>query len=272
MKSYAFSALLASCLAIPFSTAHAQDKEEPKADQKANILESGSFEWPPVGTRKLRSAGADVSKAGMNAEWTRFRDAAGGEGGEVVLGLTNELFHSGRQCMFVEFNKATKQRMAAELASDLVPVVPGKEYRVSIWGRMDAKRPLTLAGRVPHLRLRVDWFQADRETQTGDVTWKIQPMPGPQKRPPLFVTSKWNPYWADVKAPLDAAFIKVTWTWETPPKEGETDGVIYFDDVSIEGDPVPKPDPFAETEEEKDQPEEAPAEDAAAPEAPKDPK
>ena len=73
-------------------------------------------------------------------------------------------------------------------------------------------------------------------------------MPGSPKRPPLFVVGKWRQYWGDFRAPLDAAFIKITWSWETPIQEGETDGVIFFDDAVLEGNPAPRPDPFAEME------------------------
>lgn len=225
-------------------------------------LESGSFEWPPVVARKLRTEGADISKSAMNIEWIRFKDKPDPEGGRLLFGLTNEIFRSGRQCLFVEFDKVTKPMVVAELSSTLLPVVPGEPYRVAIWGRMDKKRPITLDQRLPYLKLRVDWFKIDEENeeaQTGEVVWKAQPIPGPLRRPPLFVSTRWSEYWADVKAPDDAHFIKITWTWETSPHEGETNGVIYFDDAVLVGKAAPRVNPLDEIEMEEKQAEEAAA-------------
>ncbi len=204
------------------------------------LLESGSFEWPPVSSRKPRSNGADVSKSAMNADWITFTDKPDAEGGQLILGLTNEISRTGRQCIYVEFNKLTKPLVSTQLSSNFIPVFPGKPYHVAIWGRISKKQPLTLDQRVPYLKLRIDWFMADKEEQTGEVIWKVQPIPGSKLRKPLFTSAQWNEYFADVKSPADAAFIKVTWFWDTPPQEGETNGVIYFDDAVIEGDAPPK--------------------------------
>ena len=204
------------------------------------LLESGSFEWPPVTRRKPRSEGADVSKSAMNAEWITFTDKADAEGGRLILGLTNEISRTGRQCMYVEFNKLTKTLVSTQLSSDFIPVFPGKPYRVFIWGRVAKKEPVALDQRLPYLKLRIDWFMADKEEQTGEVVWKVQPIPGSKLRKPVFTAAQWSEYFANVKSPDDAAFIKVTWFWDTPPQEGETNGVIFFDDAGITGEAPPK--------------------------------
>ena len=74
----------------------------------------------------------------------------------------------------------------------------------------------------------MDWFKADKEEQTGDVVWRVQPIPGSPNLKPLFTAGKWTEFYADVKSPEEAAFVRITWYWETPPKEGMTDGVIVL--------------------------------------------
>jgi hypothetical protein len=263
MKTPGYRVLLALCVAAPVL---------PAAAETQSLLESGGFEWPAVLAPRSLSEGADISKSAMNAEWVRFKDKPDADGGQLVLGLTNEIARSGRQCLYVEFNKLTKPKVSAELGSDFIPVKAGKSYRVAIWGRIDKKRPITLAQRLPFLKLRVDWFKVDEEgdmAQVGDVVWKVQPIPGPLKRPPLFIAGDWRQFFADMTAPVDATFIKMTWSWETPIQEGETNGVIFFDDASLEGEPGPKP-PEEELEEYDEKPvTDAPAAPADKPEQPK---
>ena len=223
----------------------------PARAEPQQLLESGSFEWPPVVARRTRADGADLSKSAMNAEWLVFKDKPDAEGGQLQFGLTNQLARTGRQCMFVEFNKLTKPQASAELSSDLLPILPNQPYHIAIWGRIEKERPLTLAERTPYLKLRVDWFKADQEEQTGDVVWKVQPIPGPKKRKPLFTTTEWKEFFANVKSPEDAGFIKITWYLETSNEEGETDGVIYFDDAAIIGESGPKEDPLDTIEKEE---------------------
>jgi hypothetical protein len=224
---------------VPDKPANAKKVEPSPEELMEEILESGSFEIPPVTSRKPRSIGGDPSKSGIG-EWVTFQDKPDPEGGQVIMGLTNEISRSLRQSIFVEFNKLTKPLVSAQMSSEFIEILPAKKYKVSIWGRMDKKRPITLAQRLPYLRLRVDWFQEDKMTQTGNVVLKSQSIPGPKTRPPLFVSDKWKEYWAWVDSPDDAKYIKITWSWETPPQEGQTDGVIYFDDASLRGEPAPK--------------------------------
>jgi hypothetical protein len=149
--------------------------------------------------------------------------------------------------------------------SDLIPVKPGMPYRVSIWGRIDRKHPITLDQRVPVLRVQVDFFGEDKETQAGETNQKVQPIPGTLNRPPLFSSEKWGEFAADFKAPEDAHFLKLAWIWSTTADAGETNGTIFFDDATIEGEKV-------EPAEEPTEPEVKPAvpvAPGAAPAAPK---
>ncbi|MEK0449763.1 MAG: hypothetical protein RL088_2031 [Verrucomicrobiota bacterium] len=230
--------------------------------ERQQLLESGSFEWPPVSRKKSLAEGADVSKSAMNADWYTFKDSTKDVGGKLTLGLTNEIFRTGRQCMFVQFENLTRPLAVAKLASDFVSIKPGETYHVSIWGRIDRKNPVTLDQRVPLLKLQVDWFMADREEQTGETQFRVQPIPGSANRPAMFVSAKWNEFFVDMKAPDDAAYMRVTWTWETGPHAGETNGTAYFDDATIIGIPGPKEDPFA------DEPEMAEETPVVAPVAP----
>jgi hypothetical protein len=218
------------------------------------LLESGGFEWPPVSNRKARSEGGDLIKSAMNANWVTFRDVADGKEGKLVLGLTNEISLRGRQAMFVHFDKVKARSAVATLSSDLISVLPEKTYRIGIWGRLDKTDPIALDTRRPYLRLRVDWFKpgVDEDTgeeameQTGEPEFRSQVIPGALNREPFFSSKRWTQFATEMEAPADAKFVKITWTWETTPQDGETNGLIYFDDATIEGPAGPKVDPFAD--------------------------
>jgi len=204
------------------------------------LLESGSFEMPPVTKRKPRSKGADLVKFSASSDWVKFTDQEDAkEGGKLILGVTNEVSRTGRQSIFVHFDGVTRPNATAQLSSSLISIRSGKPYHFAIYGRVDKDNPLTKDQRLPYLKLRIDWFMADKEEQTGEVEWRVQPMPGSKNRKPLFVMGKWTEYFADVVSPEGAAFAKVTWFWETTPEVGSTEGVIYFDDAVIVGEPGP---------------------------------
>jgi|GEM_PF-1300262 len=285
MKKFAVLALAVFGSVLPLAPSRAAEAPDPNAvvpdedivpktgPRQLFSTQSGSFEWPAVMARKtISEKGADITKSAMNAEWRSVKDKHDPDGGQLLLGLTNRVARTGRQCLFVEFNHVTKPNASAVVSSDLLPVLPNQPYHVAIWGKVDKERPLTLAQRLPYLKLRIDWFTAGTEEegpeQSGEPVWKVQPMPGSKHRKPLFTVTEWTEYFANVKSPEDAAFVKITWSWETLPEEGETDGIIYFDDATLFGDAPPKEDPFADVE--KEEKTEAPKEGAApaAPSAP----
>jgi hypothetical protein len=234
--------------------------------QEENLIKNGSFEEPAVKARTTTSDGGNPSRTEEGkSSWTQFmaplrpRDLPGGD---LLVGMTNEFAHTGKQSIFVDFQKVTAQR-GSFLVSDLLPVKGGQRYRIALWGRIDAKRPIALDQRRPMLKLEFEYFTTDPETQTGPSDFGTQMIPGRLDRM-IFVSNKWSEYFRTVRTPGDAAFMKVTFRWETVKEAGETDGAIYFDDVSATAvaggeslaplDPnAPKPPvPDADTDEEKE--------------------
>ncbi len=244
--------------------------EQPPAEpmKPAWLLYTGSFEFPHVtGRTVLEKGGNPVSKIGRR-EWVRFQHKQGNKGGELLAGLTNEVAHTGHQSLYVEFNNLTAILASAELASDMISIRGGQEYHVSIWGLLDKKRPITLDQRTPALRLEVEFFQADKETQTGEPILRTQSIPGTPTRP-LFSSERWAEFYADVTAPDDAAYMRVTWALVSPPQEGKTDGVIFLDDANIKGPPGKTQEEIEAEQPEPTEP--APETTPAAPESPKPP-
>ena len=129
--------------------------------------------------------------------------------------------------------------------SELIPVKAEENYRISLWGQLDRKRPLTLDQGRPVFRLEVEFYQADQESSAGETQYRTQMIPGSAKRI-LFFASRWTEYFADIKSPEGAEFMKITFRWETPSNQETADGIIYFDDAVVEGPPgrlVPSNDP-----------------------------
>lgn len=222
------------------------------ADQ---LLESGSFEIPRVAGRTPLAKGGNPMLVGRKTDWSLFlHPRPTPENGAAIAGITDEVAHSGRQSLFIEFDKFRAIVSGPLLVTDLISIQPGKPYHFSIWGRVDKKNPLTIDQRIPYLKLNIEWFAADKETVVGDPFFRAQPLPDsrnrPAQRPPMFSSTKWGEYYMDLDSPEDAAFVKVTWKWESTTEAGTTTGVMYFDDATISGEPGPKPP------EPKDEPEE----------------
>ena len=196
--------------------------------------------------RSPRAAGGNPVMPVGRREWIYFTHTPAGPGGKLTAGLTNEIAHSGKQSLYVEFDKVTAANARMELSSDLISILPGKPYHIGIWGRIDKKNPLALDQRLPMLRLEVDFFQADKETQADESTIRVQPIPGSLNRPSLFSSAKWAEYYADLTSPADATYVKITWTVVTPPAAGEINGVIFLDDASLMGEPGKTPDELAD--------------------------
>lgn len=211
----------------------------------AQLLESGSFEYPRVKARTPLAQGG-TPMLGPKSDWVLFvHPKADAEKGAVIGGITNELARTGKQSLFIEFDKFKAKVSGVTLASGLISIQPGKPYHVAIWGRLNKKKPLTIDQRICYLKLLVEFYTADKETQTGSPVFKAQPMPDsrnrPETRPPMFSAARWSEFFVNVNSPEDAAFIKITWKWESTTEDGETTGVIYFDDASLEGEKGPEP-------------------------------
>ncbi len=210
-----------------------------------NLLKNASFEQPEVKAPTEARRGGDPTSPEKETTWAHFMSMD--TDGKIVVGLTNELSRTGKQSVFVDFKKATTKN--AFLESDLIPVKAISMYRISIWGRLDRKRPLTLDQGRPVFRLEVDFYQADQETGAGDSQYRTQMIPGSPGRV-LFFAGRWTEYFTEVRSPQGAEFMKITFHWEAPADREVADGMIYFDDAVVEGKPgslVPSTDPVAPT-------------------------
>lgn len=196
-----------------------------------NLIKNAGFEEPSVSGRVTAQKAGTPALHDLDTTWSHFQSLD--LGGKVVVGLTNEIARTGKQSVFVEFNDAERARTAF-LMSDLIPIKAGENYRVSIWGRVDRKRPLTLDQGRPYQLLEVEFYPADQASRIGETEVRTQMIPGMPDRL-LFISSKWSEYHAEFKAPAGAEFMKVTFKWESPKREGSANGVIYFDDAAVDG-------------------------------------
>src|SRR5688572_11572565 len=121
----------------------------------AQLLPSGSFESPRVKGRILRNAGGSPMRA-TQSDWMQFDDKVTEEGGRLKGGMTDEISHSGKQSIFVEYDKLTDDKAAVILSSKLVSILPAKTYRVAIWGRLPKKNALSVENRLAYLKLFVE--------------------------------------------------------------------------------------------------------------------
>ena len=202
-----------------------------------NLIQNPSFEAPAIKGQTPELEGGNPGKVpeGTATSWTHFQaplSAQEKDGGKIAVGLTNQIARTGKQSVFVDFQKVSATRRNSFLMTDVLPCKAGQRYRIGLWGRIDRKRPLTLDQRRAVLRVEVEYFSADQETQTGETDYRTQMIPGSLNRL-LFSSTKWNEYYTTVRTPEDAAFIKVAFYWEPNREDGAVDGQIYFDDGSI---------------------------------------
>ena len=205
-----------------------------------NLLENASFELPNVAGETRVQDGGDPAKAESATSWADFTTGEKGTDGKIVVGITDQIARTGKQSVFIDFPKVTEPAQRADLPTTLIPIQPGKPYRISIWGRIDRKRPLTLDERRPHVWVYIGFFEADGETRVGEPVLAVKLIPGTVvagRKPDLvFVSNKWTEFVAEVTPPEGAAFMHVIWSWVIGKEEGETDGVIYWDDAAVEGE------------------------------------
>jgi hypothetical protein len=205
-----------------------------------NLQKDFSFESPSVTGRTLFANGGDVTHNGHGPGWITLQ--INGAPGAITAGLTNEIAHTGAQSFFVHFDHVAAADPGVLLVSNFIPVVSGTDYLASIWGRMDAKAPLDPQGRIAYLKLEVDFFAKDANTSVGDPVYSVRPLPGSKNHDPYYNTTAWKAYRVPVPSPPGAVFAQVTWRWETAADEGETNGVMFFDDAEFSGPPNPIPD------------------------------
>jgi len=205
--------------------------------QAEDILSGlGGFEQPAVTARTPKEKGGDPSVTGEHGLFWSFSHRQGSKGGTLTAGLTNEVSRSGKQALYVEADKFSARYEGAGIQTNPIPVLPGHTYKMQIWGKMDEKKPFVIENRPLYLKMQTDFLAADKTTQTGETVYLVQPIPNTKNRDPFFNDKKWTEFGTEFTTPTDAAFAVVTWRWESGSEPGETSGVIYFDDFSIEGD------------------------------------
>lgn len=208
-----------------------------------NLLESGSFELPAVKGRPSVTNGGDPTRA-EGSPWAELKIQPGAPGGTLSAGITDEIARTGKQSLFVDFEKLTAPSRQASLTTTLIPVKPAQAYRISIWGRLDGKRPLALDERRPYMWIDFQFLKADGETASAKSQFSVTTIPGAiaagAANELRFVSWKWSESVSIIETPAETAFLQVTWTWGVPRDEGETDGLIFWDDAGIE-EAAPEP-------------------------------
>jgi hypothetical protein len=235
-----------------------------------NLLKNASFEAPSIEGRVPARQGGNPALAKTDTTWAHFQTMD--KTGKIKAGMTTEVSHTGKQSIFVEFEKSTMEQ-GAFLMSDLIPIKAEEAYRVSLWGRLDRKKPLTLDQGRPYMQVEVDFLLLDQATPAGDPDVRTQMIPGSPKRL-MFVPGKWTEYAANFKSPAGAEFMKVTFRWESPKTDEPAAGTIYFDDIVVDGQPgtaIPSQDPPEPDPEEPPGQTPAGAPPAAVPAAPRAP-
>ncbi len=208
----------------------------------ANFLGEASFENPPV-TGRTPETDEGVLPTNEGTPWEYFYSSEETEGGRVVVGLTNEIARTGKQSIYIDFQKVTATGRQAVLTTKLIAIKPAQAYRLSLWGRIDRKRPLSLDERRPFMAIDVEFFKADQQTKAGEPVRGFQLIPGRVipggPHPLVFLVKRWSESVSQLMTPADAAFLKVVWVWQVPTDPGETDGVVFWDDFALIEDQTP---------------------------------
>ena len=237
---------------------------------ETGVVFESSFETPAaIEPRTPKSKGGTIANQGKKPEWLQFEDqpvavpaaalepqpAAGSgtasvssSGGGIVAGVTSEMARTGEQCLYLEANQLSVPYAGIAFSSAPIKIVPGKEYIVGIWGRNDPKKPLVAGSPQLFLKLQVDFFSDEGVTQTGDSEYLLQALPGSPGYTLTFVDGAWRQLRKRVVAPADASHMIVTYRCDLSPDKGSVSGVMYFDDVTVEGELPDKGDLQSATE------------------------
>jgi hypothetical protein len=202
-----------------------------------NLFGNGSFEEPKISGRTPETDAGLLSVDAEENPWLFFGAAPEEDGGKMIVGITDEIARTGKQSIYVDFEKMTAPARQAVLMTKLLPVKPAQAYRLSMWGRIDRKRPLSLDERRPFMMLDVEFVGADQETKAGEPLQGAQLIPGNivpgGPHPLIYSARKWSEFSTQLTTPADTAFLRVTLRWVTPTDPGETDGIIYWDDATL---------------------------------------
>jgi hypothetical protein len=199
--------------------------------QAEELTRNGGFEEPIV---QPVTPGEQGNAAGKSL-WKSFIINSDPAGGAVTAGVSGEIARSGTQSFFVKFDNVSLSYQNAALQTVPVSVMPAGRYRVSLWGRVDKKNPLAVGERPAYLKVQIEFFKEDGATPAGEPEYRIQPIPGSRNRDPIFTPDKWSEFFMEITTPAEAAFLVLNLSFETGSSPGKTNGVIYFDDFSING-------------------------------------
>ncbi len=207
--------------------------------QAENLLQNSSFEEPRIKGRTLPKNGGDPARTESPTSWSSLVLEGEQKDAKLTAGLTDEIARTGKQALFVDFQKVADRKLTATLTSDIFEIKAESPYTVSMWGKIDRARPLTLDARRPHFRLQVEFFGSDL-AHVIDPQYRVQMIPGnvlPGIGPRLiFNSSDWRMYSTDLKSPTGAAFMKISFLFDAADEPGVVDGAIYFDDLGVEGE------------------------------------
>lgn len=213
----------------------------PVFSARADVVFETSFESPVVSGRVPKADGGNpsLSKPGEKPVWRCFEDQPnlGAEGGSVVVGLTNQIARTGKQSLFVEVSKLSAPYIGALWVTRPIPIEGGKNYRAILWGRNDGQKPLCCATAQLFLKVQIDFYTDEGNTETGESQYLLQPLPGVSGRPPSIVSNAWNPLGLRFEAPAGAKFMVVSFRCDSSAEKGAITGSVYFDDFTVETDP-----------------------------------
>jgi hypothetical protein len=210
---------LSLCLALFLSCAATQLR----ADE---LQKAGDMESPKVTGKQSQVEGGDPTNGGAGPGWK----ALSGKGRDgVEAGLTDALAHGGKQALYVTFTNATKPYIGAVLTAEPVPVTPGNTYTVSAWGRLDAANPVS--GQAV-AKAEVVFLEADG-VSVSETRYVGKPLSMDSGKP-FFDTGDWQELTGNVRAPENAASVRVRWVFQKETNDDlPVSGTAYFDDFSI---------------------------------------
>ncbi len=202
-----------------------------------NLLENGSFEQPEVSTRTAVNTDAHPELLPEAGFWERMLSEETDEGGKATIGLTQEIARTGKQSLYVNYRKVTATQREALLTTKPIPVQGGRNYRASMWGRIDRDRPLALDERRLEMWVEAHFLAPDGKTQVGEPINGLNFIPGiaipAGTRVLTLLCNKWKESSAEFSVPEGASFVRLYWLWNSGPDEGETDGIVFWDDASL---------------------------------------
>lgn len=211
----------------------------------AEVVFQSGFEVPAVKARTPKASGGDITQPdpaqpGGPPAWRRFEDQPhlDTEDGSVVAGVTQEVARSGKQALFVEVSKLSAPYVGALWVTHPIAIEGGKDYRASLWVRNDTQKPLLCAAAQLFLKMQVDFFTDEGNTETGESHYLLQPLPGSKGHPPLIVSNHWTSVGLRFSPPADAKFMVVSFRCDSSAEKGAISGTLFFDDFTVETVPA----------------------------------